>query len=400
VNIVIAVADFDFDSPGGVSTVVIRMIDALSSQPGTRICVASFANRIHDENSVALLNPYTYRNRRQKEGLNFNNVLITKFGAFGSEFEVMRYRRRHELKEFFNGFDRVIVVTGVLSFANVIPKVKVPVYVQCATRVSWERKSQYSEMGLLRRISLRLQLPLLLLQETRVLRSRCKILVENSAMFNWVEKRAKVPPTKWYPGVSRPSFEGSIDVFKKRTGSLVSVGRFNEPRKGWGRLLAAYKQAYEIDPRVPSLKLIGWGDFSPELANEIRELQKILPLLVLANLSNEDRDFELHGASFFIQASHEEGLGLAAIEALSYGTPLVCAETDGSAEYISPDINGILVDQGADFENRFARAILAIHNQDYYELHQGSLALFESKFEARHSAENLLHILQIKSGTA
>jgi glycosyltransferase involved in cell wall biosynthesis len=51
-------------------------------------------------------------------------------------------------------------------------------------------------------------------------------------------------------------------------------------------------------------------------------------------------------AAVFVQASFEEGLGLASMEAMASGLPVVCTETAGSETLIDHGRNGILVPQG------------------------------------------------------
>jgi len=84
----------------------------------------------------------------------------------------------------------------------------------------------------------------------------------------------------------------------------------------------------------------------------------------------EDLDAELRGASVFIMPSREEGFGLVACEALSFGTPIIVSRQSGIAELIEEterktgqDFSSCIVStvgKAEDVAENFANAILPI----------------------------------------
>jgi glycosyltransferase involved in cell wall biosynthesis len=393
-KICIVTFNFNEDSPGGVHKVALSVVEALSKSPGYEIEIISFANSARDDNSVGFFNPRSYRNKRITTDKSKNGLTIFRIGSVFSELEIMRYRKRHELRYFFNRYDLLVVVTGFLQFANVIPKIKPPILVQCATRLLWERESQYSKMPLLKRVILYLQQPLLQFQEARVLRLNAHFLVENSRMLSWISKRSLHSPTMWYPGTEDPK-EAFSPISSLQSGNhLISVGRLGEARKAWSRLFLSYKSVFDADPSIPELRIVGWGEFLPQDDQLFKSLQQRYPIKILANLSNDERNHQLATASFFVQTSHEEGLGLAAIEALSFGIPLICSETDGSREYVEEGHNGALVAQGSGFESRFMTAYFKLLKINYKHMSLSSRKIYESKFSAKVATDNLARILE------
>jgi len=393
----IALVTFDFSAEryGGVNSVCLKILAALNNTMRCETEIISFANSKRNSNSVSLCDPKTFRNKRiSSEGF-FHGTPVTKIGSVGSEMEFMRYRKRRELTKFFNQFDLIIVVTGILQFANIIPKVAVPVFVQFATRLKWERKSQYSQMPKIKQFALRTQLPFLAFQELRVIRSRFQLLPENSMMHLWISKRSKREPLIWYPGLEAPQgySQRSTDNLKKAP--FISVGRFGDRRKGWARLIEAYKVAYKAKGKLPDLILIGSGELVDVDKRVLEEIQSQYPIRIYSNLSDAERDSLLCKASIFLQASFEEGLGIAAIEALSFGLPVLTSDTHGSREYVVNGSNGFLVPQGSAFVVDFAKALLRLYDSNLGEMSQKSREIFEEKFERRISESNLCTILSL-----
>jgi glycosyltransferase involved in cell wall biosynthesis len=392
-KIALVTFDFDADRHGGVSSVCFRIFESIRNGLKSDIEVISFSNSRRDANSISFLRFRSYRNNRISRDGFYLGAPVTRIGSVGSEFEFMRYRRRRELTKYFRQFDLIIVVTGVLQFANVLPKLDVPIVIQCATRLTWERKSQYEEMTKLKRFFLKLQLPLLSLQERRVLGIDATILVENSKMQKWVQTRAFNEPILWYPGIRAQKEELQTLRNSNGKGYYISVGRLNESRKGWNRLFLAYKEAYDNHKGLPDLVIIGSGSFSKDTREILTSLLPRYPIKVLGKLSDHDRDSMFCGASYFLQTSHEEGLGLAALEALSFGIPLICSATDGSKEYVIEGVSGILVEQSSNFIQNFSQAIILSQTWDYAALSRSSLELFYKVFDLQISQERLMKII-------
>jgi glycosyltransferase involved in cell wall biosynthesis len=389
-KIALVTSGFDYARPGGVSNVVLRMVTALRTSH--EIEILSFANKANDPNSIQLSRPRSYR-KLNTSNSTYDGILITYFGVIGSEFEFLRYRKRKDLKNSFEKFDLLIVVTGVLQFANIIPKLTIPIYVQCATRLKWERKSQYSSMRYFKRFLLRIQLPFLMYQEFRVTHSNCYFLPENERMRHWLSKRSKNEVSIWYPG-TRQALMNLMQIKNKFVEKkLISVGRFGDRRKGWERLITAYKISYDKYGPLPELNIVGWGSFDEKASKLLDNLGGKYPIKIHSNLSNMERDDLLADSSFFLQTSFEEGLGLAAIEALSFGLPILCSKTDGSAEYVIEGKTGKRIAQGSRFVNDFADAISDLQNWNLDYMRKNAQKLFYDSFEEVNSSLKLMKLI-------
>ena len=390
----VAIVSFSIgaDKKGGVWSVVQTVIRYLETVPNLEINLITFDNEIKSSNSVTLHIPKTYKNSRRSEMEYFSGHRVIRFGSFAAEFETARYRNRKELSRFFDEYDFILVVSGFLQFVNVIPKVNTPIFVQCATRLKWERESQYLSMSVLRRMVLKLQKPLLWFIEKKVLKRDLILMAENARMKKWLDSQTDSKTHLWLPGINRKHSHNNFLVLNSIKGHFVSVGRLNEARKGWSRLLEAYAHAYEQSNSIPKLIIIGHGEFSFKDSQTFKKYQNY-PIQIHRDLSDFERDEFLRSGSFFLQTSYEEGLGIAALEAMSLGLPLICSKTDGAKEYLTDGINGSLIDQDLNFIENFAREIVRSQKWDYEKLSRASRKIFESTFSDNVSLNSLLKII-------
>ncbi len=388
----IALITFNYapEIAGGVGNVANGILRSLKNlgYPDTEVITISLSRK--DPNSRAFTSPKSWRNALYKIEV-INNVVIHRVGTNGSEFEILRYKQKKILASILQNFDLVLIVTGSLQFCNVLPQVPIPVFVQCATRLVWERKSQYKSMSYGKKLMLRLQLPFLSILERNVVKRDFTFIPENQAMLAWLLRQKVESVEKWFPPILEAKYETPIK--RNNINRFISVGRLNESRKGWGRLFSAYELAFIKDTSIPGLDVVGLGSLSKTDEAILNGLKCKDSVKVHSNISNSERDKLLQNSSYFLQTSYEEGLGLAALEALQQGLPLICSRTDGSAEYVDDYKNGFLVDQDGDFVTNFSNLILKSSSWNYSEMSKWSIKIFEEKFSTRVSEEKLLRIL-------
>lgn len=121
--------------------------------------------------------------------------------------------------------------------------------------------------------------------------------------------------------------------------TAVFVGRFTDPRKNIEMLLRAISHA-KTDSFDPNLVLIG-DTLTPKLENLINNLGIEKSVCCKGYVS--DLPTELAKASVFALPSNQEGLGIAGLEAMSSGLPVVSTFCGGPEEYIIDGKNGFLV---------------------------------------------------------
>lgn len=101
----------------------------------------------------------------------------------------------------------------------------------------------------------------------------------------------------------------------------------------------------EIKKKIPSkLILVGDGPEMPKIEMQIKKLGIFKDVYCLGEQSSIAELLSI--ADLFLLTSEIESFGLAALEALSCGVPVVCYDVGGLKELVLNDVNGYLVEFG------------------------------------------------------
>ena len=92
---------------GGVNQVTLQIIKTL--QEISEIEIFSFAHSKNGKNSLQIFKPSSYHTVRITQTFH-GKIPVWNIGAFGSEFEFLRYRKRRKLVKYFSKFDLIIIV--------------------------------------------------------------------------------------------------------------------------------------------------------------------------------------------------------------------------------------------------------------------------------------------------
>ncbi|HIW73102.1 MAG TPA: glycosyltransferase family 4 protein, partial [Firmicutes bacterium] len=165
---------------------------------------------------------------------------------------------------------------------------------------------------------------------------------------------------------------------------LVSVGELNE-NKNQKVILDALARMKAADPSFPALRygVCGDGFFRPRMEEWIRELG----LEGAVTLYGHRRDVPavLGCADAAAFPSVREGLGMAGLEALAMGVPVLAADNRGTREYMAPGKNGFVCPPH-DVDG-FIRGIEAVRRMDEAQRRETAAFCRESTepFDRRHT---------------
>lgn len=135
-----------------------------------------------------------------------------------------------------------------------------------------------------------------------------------------------------------PRFSPPIQRFTSECFRVVYVGRLHVT-KGLAVLLDAFAR---LPDREAELVLVGgYGTNGME-----RYLRQRLASDRRIKIRPGDPIFYLHRADVLVHASFEDGLGLAPLEALACGVPVVVTEDTGMKEYVVHGQNGYIIPTG------------------------------------------------------
>ena len=115
-------------------------------------------------------------------------------------------------------------------------------------------------------------------------------------------------------------------------------------RKGIFELLEAFK---EVSPRVPGITLTVGGNGEVDTVMEsMRVLGLGGPVHVLGWVSEDDKKALLETGDIFALPSHDEGLPVSILEAMSWAIPIISTRVGGIPELVREGKDGILIDPG------------------------------------------------------
>jgi len=177
-----------------------------------------------------------------------------------------------------------------------------------------------------------------------------KIVCVSKAVKRFVEDVEKISPRKTVlvyntPSRKWPCPSKHLDLIRRSKDDcvLLSVGALVE-NKGHGLLIEAVG---ELVPRFPNLRLViaGAGPLRCELKGKIRCLGLENKAFLTGLVKDIDNAYRI--ANIFVMPSRfREGLGLAILEAMQCGLPVVAFRLGGICEIVENNRTGLLVPPG------------------------------------------------------
>lgn len=332
---------------GGVDSVVRFLYKTLTESGRYHPEIISLATSSSDAASVLLRKVGTWGRGALVETHEERGLPYRHIGTYGAELEFMRYQPRSILTRILAEYDLIQVVAGTPAWGNVIGRVNVPVCLQVATLAGSERKTLLANGSpMLRAWRTAMTVANRPIETQALCRMDC-VFVENRWMYAFV--RAKTRPSCAVlfapPGVDTEVFcpkacnSVSIDY-------ILSVGRFADPRKNLSLLLHAYTRLRRRCQHPPRLVLAGAFELS-RTDEGLMEEQGIVDYVDIRLRPSTEELAELYRhARLFVMPSNEEGLGIAVLEAMASGVPIVSTRNGGVETAVIDGKNGLLTPVG------------------------------------------------------
>ena len=132
--------------------------------------------------------------------------------------------------------------------------------------------------------------------------------------------------------------------YKKNTSTVdfLFLGRIHQP-KGAFELIKAFSQIPFQLRNLATLTMAGDGDVETA-RNLVKDLDLADKITILDWVNSQERDALLAKSDVFVLPSHNEGLPMSMIEAMSFGLSIIATSVGGIPELISHSNNGILIE--------------------------------------------------------
>ena len=265
-------------------------------------------------------------------------------GAWLPELEFTHYLPRRHWRTLIDGCSFHLSVTGNPLCAAPYARLGLPFLAWVATPWEADRSQRVQGFSLPRRLLDRgLNGPVLRRLERQILRSPGgRILALSPYTSRALETIAGRPmegvllmPVD--PSVFFPAPE-LLQPWK-----VGFAGRYADPRKNIDLLLDAV-QTLVAAGRPVQLDLVGEMD-TTVLQERLQKRGLTEVTRCLPTLSRQALAPVLQGFDVFVIPSHQEGLCIAALEAMACGVPVISTRCGGPEDYVRPGINGDLVDR-------------------------------------------------------
>lgn len=170
------------------------------------------------------------------------------------------------------------------------------------------------------------------------------------------------------------------------SGRLVFSGRFTDPRKNLPLLLAALACLHSH----PAVELWLVGDVASEALQQLLRQHAIQDRVrIIGRLDHLQLAEVLRTADVFVLPSHQEGLCIAALEAMACGCPVISTRCGGPEEFVLDAETGYLVD----FDPAMLAAAVAKVVQDRalrHRLGQNAMRRVQAHYSERYASELFL----------
>jgi len=294
-------------------------------------------------------------------------------GAYLPEWEPNRIRSNRLWRKTLNMFDRFILVTGSAHTGLPLAQHQKPFTAWVSSTVENDRKERLTHERGFNAALERLGLPSIKNAEHHVLDAATRILAVSrdakDQMDLIAQKNSEVWPFPIDTGKFRP---GRRD---RNLSRFLFVGRANDPRKRIALFLDACEALQSLHPEFDFVASIVSRELPPTaFGRPYIEHQH--------DLTDQEIVALYQSATVLILTSEQEGLGIAAMEAMACGVPVISTRCGGPETFIVDNITGFFV---SDDPKEIADRMFTIANDEaiWNRLSEASSQRIEAEFSER-----------------
>jgi glycosyltransferase involved in cell wall biosynthesis len=312
------------------------------------------------------------------------------FGAWLPELEFTHYLPTREWRRLMDSCDAFIAITGNILPATPFLLTGRPYVAWTSTDWDGDRRDRVRHFPWPRKLlDACVNAPVIRWLERRLLRGGHIVSVSEHTA-GMLQQRAGVPLARVVLSVPV-----DVDLFvpapqSRVPGRIGFAGRFNDPRKNIGLLLAA---AAQLRTRQDVHVVLMGGTPGEAVRATVAQLGLQAHVSFHQNLPRDEMRDLMQTLDVFVVPSHQEGLCISALEALACGVPVVSTRCGGPEQFVISGVSGELVDSSAE---AVAAAVSRIIDDEALRtsLSSGSRRLVETQYSPARAAALLQQRLQ------
>jgi len=174
--------------------------------------------------------------------------------------------------------------------------------------------------------------------------------------------------------------------------NFLFLGRLH-PKKGCDILLEAFARIQSRD----SISLIFAGPdqigWEPELRRQVERLNLSDRVIFTGMLKGEMKQGAFAAADAFVLPSHQENFGIAVVEALAAGVPVLISNRVNIWREIEADRAGFVESDNLDGTTRLLQRWIDTPELERQKIRQNARKCFDQRFEINRAVDSLLQIL-------
>ncbi len=280
---------------------------------------------------------------------NYFGMKCIEVGARWAFWEPGHYKNPIKKWEaLLDGFHYFVAASGTCIAAHPLELLNKKYGLLISTPYVEDRSQRIKELGSFRKTVDMLAQKQMLAIEKRIL---------HKADYTWALSNYSIEKLK---AITSPQFPTTIrcghpidctkipSLAQKRGQTIVALGRFSDPRKNVAMLLRVFENIYHTLPDA-KLYIIGHKP-SDEKLRAFSHLPSFENVVFTGQVSSDDLSHLLSISSLMLITSYQEGFGIAGLEALLYGIPIISTRCGGPQDYIIDDLTGYLVNINDDQE--------------------------------------------------